>query len=306
MGKEQTNIVPTKKTNKKINFVSKPAGVLAADISRKKISYLWYPWLLANQVNVISGAQGTNKSTFATYIAAKLSRSENPAGEELPSGAGKTLYYGMEDEPQVIVDRYKWFDGNLGKLRIVNSHVIDEEEFPVSFEESMLIERDIATFHPKLVIFDVFRLCFGSWNITEAKHVNKVFSMMKKWCEKYQCTILLIHHSKQNPITREDCLEGSIALRRAIRSAAYISRFGIEGDNCRVLAPYKVSWAKEPTPLHFYINSGGENNNEMRIEMGGESEFNLDEIVSLQAKYAGTMAKARLKKLGVDENIADI
>ena len=287
---------------KKKQTVLSVSGTLAAEVPTKKTSFIWNPWILQNHVNVISGPQGSNKSSFVMFLAAKLSRGLEPTGNKIPFGAGRTLYYANEDDAEIIAKRYSHFGGENGRLRIVTHHEIDDEIVDVSFDKTYyIIENDISLFRPKLVVFDVFSKVFGEMNITEAKHVNRVFSMLRKWCETYQTTILLVHHSKQSPTNREDCLEGSIALRRAVRSAAYITRFGLEGDSCRIIAPYKMSWVKEPSPLHFEITSSGPNGSHMDLKMGSESEFGIDEIISLQAKYASSVAKARLKKLGLEE-----
>jgi KaiC/GvpD/RAD55 family RecA-like ATPase len=276
-------------------------GVLHGGVPKEKIKYLWQDWIVENQINVISGPPGSNKSTFAMFIASKLSNGLTPENQPV-QGSRKTLYYGAEDTPQVISDRCTWFGAKPGKILIVDKYQIDGEEVNVSFDEAKYIENDIEQFKPRLVVFDVFRLFFGSMNIATGPHVQKVFRMLRQWCHDYNVTILLIHHSKAGPKEREDCLEGSEALKRGVRSAAYISKFGIEGEHCRIIAPLKMSWSKEPTSLYFYIGSEGP---EMRINVGGQCDYNLDEILRIQSNYAKDSVKARLKKIGVNEDIAD-
>lgn len=266
-----------------------------ADIAEPDDKYIWEGYFLENEVNMITGEPGKNKSTFSRYFIAKFSRRQDPYGNQLRVNPGNVLVFTLEDSDGDVKKMYRYFGGHPERFSCIYEEFEFEdgsEPVPVSFDHLDLIRQAIAKRKAKLVVFDMFASFFGEGSINSRTYVDTLMRALRRMCKELETTMLLVHHSKGRVYHEMDCYSGSEALRRALRRAFFVGQYGLE-DSERIIVPIKgnkPSSARLAVP--FTVTTEGE---------GKATEFRLHFHPGVILDFQGVLDHNRALKTRTDD-----
>lgn len=190
----------------------------AADVVEEAVSFLWYPYLLRGELNIVMGKPGEGKGQASLAIAAAVTR-----GGELPGGARMTpsdvLIFAPEDATsKVVVPRLRACGADLARARIFK---FQEHGFQFSEEDRARLEMALDRFRPSLVIFDPIVAFMGSGtDVYKATAVRAVLQPMAQIAARSGACFLLVAHARKGTVSQAlDQLFGSVDFGAIVRSA---------------------------------------------------------------------------------------
>jgi energy-coupling factor transporter ATP-binding protein EcfA2 len=114
----------------------------AARITPSKPEWLWTGWLLLRALNLLTGRQGSGKSTFAAHIVAALT-----AGIPLPGDIGREpmtcAVLSLEEPPDRVVARLHAAGADLERVEVLGD-VEDHDEDGNPYRRRWSLPRDIS------------------------------------------------------------------------------------------------------------------------------------------------------------------
>ena len=209
--------------------------------------WLWYPYLVGDNVNLIGGESGTGKTWFLCALMAAVTTGEQPDGMpgKLFPGSGKCLYYGSEDGASALADRCKRQGADLNKIEVVEGYIDIMTK---------ALESDITEVKPALVVFDpLFSFWPPSYSTIRAEDVRKVMDRLKRLAADLNtCIVAVVHPGKNRSYSLDNRFGGSRQFVDAVRSAIYIGWHPhTQGE--RVAYQCKTNVAEAP-PLQFTLD----------------------------------------------------
>lgn len=224
-------------------------------------SFLMERFIPAHEMTLVTGAGGSNKSTFGAQLATCAAAGLPMLG--LTVEQGPSLYITAEDDE----DRLHWVQAHIcrtvgvrmadlaGKLHVASLRGRLGNEL-ATFETDgrlrvapafRLLKETIAATGAKLVVLDnVAHLFTGNEN--DRGQVTAFINLLYSLCVEFRTTVLLIAH----PNKAGDSYSGSTAWLNAVRSQITISRpeESIDPDE-RVLSLGKANYARPGETLSF-------------------------------------------------------
>lgn len=153
----------------------KPEGEWLDEVSPEAPTFLWEPFLLQRQLNLLDGKGGTNKSTLLLAIAAMGSRGSNPFGESIEPF--RTLYFTQEDGAGAYASVLKSLGGSAPKsIKIVGKNV-PRLDAPGCKEIARMVEGDGIG----MVVFDPIINLLGGVvrNVLDRMEVGPVMERLR-------------------------------------------------------------------------------------------------------------------------------
>ena len=122
--------------------------VTLSAVKRKKVQWLWRPYIPFGMLTILEGDPGLDKSFLSMYLAAIVS-----TGGMLPDGSnvtrGNVLYIGAEDDPSYTTGpRMDALSGDSERIRVLNGRIAFDDEGL----ETLRAELDEN--EPELIIID--------------------------------------------------------------------------------------------------------------------------------------------------------
>lgn len=175
-------------TERRITFV------LGTDIETEKQEWLWQGRLPAGATASFSGPAGTQKSTIAKDIAARLT-----AGLPMP-GCGKetalppcnVMYFTAEDRRSVVRDLVEAHGGDLKRLHVHDQAASDD---PIDLLEHLTdLEEQVRELNARLVILDPLNAFVGGDISTDAKARRTLSGKLNALARRTGACLLLIRN----------------------------------------------------------------------------------------------------------------
>ena len=94
---------------------NKPLAVWACDVESEPVAWLWYPYLLHNNINTIGGEAGTGKTQFICGLGAAVTTEQPDGMPGIIEKHGTFLYLGGEDGNSVMRSRVETAGADLSK-----------------------------------------------------------------------------------------------------------------------------------------------------------------------------------------------
>lgn len=129
----------------------------AANVTVKKVCWLWEPYIPAGKVSLLQGDPGTGKSTFVMNLAAILTSGDPFPFEDERREPVSVIYQTTEDDAEdTVVPRFLQAGGDANRL-----FFICEDEKPLSFADERLRMAILRT-GAKLLVLDPLTFYIGS------------------------------------------------------------------------------------------------------------------------------------------------
>lgn len=217
--------------------------------------------------SILFGEPGCGKTWIALDLALKLSLGEMVFGHFQATKSRVLLFEG--DAPTTLLkERLKKFNCQLSDdyFKYVNRYEAEEEGIELNlsdWNDRPNFERYVSTYNPDFVIIDT--LVSFSEDESDAENMRTVIDFLRYIAEKYDCHILIIHHSRKREggttrttLDQSDVIGSSILIR--LGSAIIgIDKLPDKDENklAGVLALKKVWFSGAPS-LSFELNETSE------------------------------------------------
>ena len=195
-----------------------------------QITWLVDNLLHANGVSVLAGAPKSGKSTLARCLAASMTKADrNWLGRY--SEYGETLHLALDERKETVADHYRQIETGADLVSVV-SHL----DCTTNGEQYALLDAEVATLGPQLVIVDTLQRFSNVYNINDYACVTRALAPLRTVADKYNCHVMLVHHAKKGRTElRGDEVLGSQAIAGSVDTIFSLS---VNNDGERKLYAY--------------------------------------------------------------------
>jgi hypothetical protein len=224
-----------------------------SEVKPKKVSFLYEPYFIRGQLNMVQANPGMMKSYFLSDLSGKVTTGGVILGQHLEKGM-VWLQNGEDGYAETIRQRIDDCGGNSENIIFIDE---DVEEF--SFDNMDRVEEMFKEYRPVLAIFDPIQNYIGSKvDMNRANQVRPMLSKIRRLSTRYNvCTVLVAHLNKQSMCTDGISRSyGSIdftACSRSVLTVGHIPEKYGYSKNCRVIYHSKCNLAACGPPVIYEI-----------------------------------------------------
>jgi len=260
-----------------------------------------------NTICLLYGEPESGKSFIALSMCHSVSNGTPWMGYECQSANALYIYgegaAGIKKRMSALEDEY----GSSGNIRFM--------PYPVDFhgigDTGMLIKQlNELSFTPGFVVVDTLAMSFGDGDENNSKDMNKFIRNLKQLRDKFNCTVLLVHHSGKNVKRGE---RGSSALRGAIDSAIKVEKKCIGRKVICTLTSDKQKDEEKNDPILLElkkVNLGASLSSVVVVKAGADIKLDLSDVSTLPSSerdvlkyYAQVQRPEKSKKCIEDINM---
>lgn len=227
-----------------------------SEIDMKEIQWLWQPYIVKSNLNIIVGDGGVGKSYLTTWLVSAISTGDNIPFSDDNFEIGNAILQNAEDDLGATVKpRLLRNNANVSKIGIFN-----EEYKGLTIKQVERLESVIKEINPEIVVLDPIQAYLGDINMNSSVEVRNALKPLKILAEKYNCAIVMLMHLNKNTGTNKatNRVMGSYDFIACCRSAILIT-FNPENPEEKLFIPIKTNLMKEneKNTLSFKINDEG-------------------------------------------------
>lgn len=236
----------------------------ADEVAPEEVQFLWKPYLLRGDVNILAAAGGTGKTFAICGIIAELSNGRLPLNPFERISPVRTLFISAEDQAFIIRDRLEKAGANLAEVFVVdamesvNLTLSDGRGKPdVSQLEALIVQAGV----PDLVVIDPLHAVIGSEvKMTEQNVIRPFLQALANLGKKYNLAIVDVAHVSKRSAgnNANDAILGATDIVNASRSVLRVI-FDETGanQNRRVIVHTKSNYAAAGQSIAFEIDEEG-------------------------------------------------
>ncbi|MDH6460891.1 hypothetical protein M2302_001057 [Micromonospora sp. A200] len=206
-------------------------------------------------LSVSAGREGTGKSSFGIWLAAKITRGELPGA--LYGRPMAVIYAAVEDSwKHTLVPRLMAAGADLNKVFRVE--VVEDEADGVTLSlptDNSLLEREIKRVGAALLVLDPLMSTIGAGIDTHRERdVRVALDPLARLADRSRCVVLgIAHFNKGSGTDPSSLITGSGAFKNVPRS---VFGFAKDGDGDRVMTQTKNSLGRLDLPSLSYQIEG--------------------------------------------------
>ena len=286
-GKQTDN--RSKKSEPEKNAVElQPKLILASDVKRKPMRWLWENKILRGALSLITGLSGMTKTYWTIYLTSCITNGWDWA-DGSPCELGSVLFfYGEEGIADVYLERFE--SNGVDRSKVVFwDGMIDEENEPSEVDVSLKMIAEIEnaikataerTGVPvQLIVVDPISNYWGGINENSNAEVRSVLKRLQRLADKTGVAFVLIQHTgKSGKSHAQQKVLGSTAIVAACRAV-----WGVFVDpddkDVRIFAPVKINFGYHHTAVSYRISPGS---GRVEIIDGSIPDLTADDIESAQ------------------------
>ena len=241
-----------------------------AEIDKKNINWIWYPYLARGMVSILQGDPKTGKSFMLIDIMSRITNGGYKPLSDEKFDEGTVIYQNSDDPIEYsLIERFEKQGGDLNKV-----FCVDESERKLYFKDLSRLENLIKEKKPLLVVIDPVQAYMGNSDINSMGQVRESLMPLKKLAEVYNCSIVLVQHLKKGNEAKAIYKgAGSIDFVGFARSMLMVIK-DEDNTNERLLVHTCSNISKEGDCLSYMIND----NHLEWIKNNGE--VNADNLVA--------------------------
>ena len=222
----------------------------------KELNWLWKPYIIRGNLNIIVGDGGVGKSFFTAWLLSAVS-----SGGKVPFN-----YFNFDMERCILQNAEDDIDATiLRRLRANGANTdnigyFDEENNSFSIQQLDRLEKRLEKLRPAVVVLDPIQAYLGDINMNSSVEVRNGLKPLKLLAQKYSCAIIMIMHMNKNTGTNKatNRVMGSYDFIASCRSAILIEN-NPEDREERLFIPIKTNLMKESekNTLAYKITDSG-------------------------------------------------
>lgn len=259
------------------------------DVKKKKVEWLWFPYIAYGKITILQGDPGDGKTTLALFIASMVSNGDNKTLKGLNVDKPQNVIYqtnedGLED---TVKPRLEKMNANCKNIAYI------EDDISLNDEK---LETAIKKANAKLVILDPIQ-SFINGGMQNVGEVRPIMKRLAKIALSTNCAMLLIGHlnKKENGKDLYRGL-GSIDFSAIARSVLYLKRDDTD-SSIRILNQIKNNVGPEGEILSIRLCDD-------KIEMVKSQNKDIDEIVNSKIDKTEIAKKIIIKMISNNDNEA--
>lgn len=244
-----------------------------SQIEVKKLDWIWEPYIVRGNLNIIVGEGGVGKSYFTTWLLSAISKGDKiPFKDDNFCISNLILQNAEDDVGATILPRLLSNNADIDKIGFFNE---THESF--SIDDLCRLEKKLYELRPSIVVLDPIQAYLGDINMNSAVEVRNTLKPLKMLAEHYNCAIVMLMHLNKNTSTNKatNRVMGSYDFIACCRSAILIEN-NPENPQEKLFIPIKTNLMKESekNTLSFKINEDG------KIEwLENKGRINPDEVL---------------------------
>lgn len=267
--------------------------VTASDVELKNVVWLWNKWIPQGNLTILAGRQGSGKSQWTAWLAARLSKGELKKGPRKCHPPSDVLFASLEDAvSETIAPRLKGALANMKRVHIVTCVTRDGERDVLRLPRDVeLIVRRAREVKAKLVVIDPLNAALGggnNWDSYRDTDVRAALAPLTQAAAENGFAVVAVMHLKKSQ--ENDAMMGvlgSVAYTAAARSVivmGYDKESEAEEDRVLVhaksnLGPLQISKRLTIKPTRR-VAKGGKTIITSRVWTRGESGVEAHEVSS--------------------------
>ena len=241
--------------------------------TQKEIEWLWKPYIVKGNINIIMGDGGLGKSYLITWLLSAISQGQKIPFSEEHFKTGTSILQNAEDDPDAtILSRLKLNGADTSKIGF-----FDEDIKSISVQDTETLAEKLEEFQPDVVVLDPIQAYLSNINMNSANEVREALKPLKQLAQKYNCAIVLIMHLNKNSGAKATQRNmGSTDFVASARSVLMVTE-NPEDTSERLFIPIKTNLMKEneKNTLSFKINDDG-----IIKWLSNKGKVNADEILN--------------------------
>ena len=251
----------------------KETFVTLSTVKRRKVQWLWRPYIPFGMLTILEGDPGLGKSFLSMYLAATIS-----TGGRLPDGQkvtqGNVLYISAEDDPSYTTGpRIDALGGDSERIRVLNGRIaLDEEGLDT-------LRAELDEYEPEIIIIDPWVSFMPTdTQIKDSPAVRALLDKIESVAMDYGCAIILIRHLTK--MKHDNALYqggGTIDMIAAARSALRIGKHP-ERDDHRVMAHLKHNVGPRGPTWVYELALGETEDDVPRLRFIGTDDVSVDDL----------------------------
>lgn len=230
--------------------------VIFNERTQKELEFLWKPYIVKGNINIIQSDGGLGKSYLITWLMSAISKGDKIPFSDEHFEIGNCILQNAEDDiDATILARLNLHGADTSRIGFIN-----EENKLFKVQDYKRLEEHIKTFNPVVICLDPIQNFIGDINMNSANEVRNALKPLKELAQKYNVAIILIMHLNKNSATTKATYRtmGSYDFVAMARSVLLITE-NPENKEERLLIPIKTNIMKqnEKRALSYKINNNG-------------------------------------------------
>jgi hypothetical protein len=258
-----------------------------AEIGRRRVEWLWKPWIPFGKISSIFGLAGVGKSTLVLDIGARLSW-----GRSMPDGSGgdepgAVLLLSAEDDPEDTLSyRFAYAGGNMDRLVHFDDLETPEGEvvpftLPVHVDmlgDAIATVRATKGLRHVLVVWDVLNSYIDERVDTNADaRVRRMLRPLQNLLRITRAACIVIRHPRKGGGLAVEAGSGSMGFTGSFR-CEMVAGYHPEDPTQRVLAMAKNNLARIPPSLTYGLELVREDTDYHHVVWGKECNVVADQL----------------------------
>ena len=180
---------------KRCEMINRSSGdvVSMESLEPKTPEWIWPGYIVRSGINLIVGAKGVGKTSFACWLAARASR-----GDALVSARPLRVYIdSLEDDPEVVLrPRLEAAEAAMGMIETRRPGRAGWK-FPrdINALDCYLEDREQRSLSVDLVVLDSLSAYLPRF--TTPEQADETLETLTRVCERYRCGVVFVHHLQQ-------------------------------------------------------------------------------------------------------------
>lgn len=263
----------------------------ATDIEPEPVVWAWEEGdrgrIPSGSLSIAAGREGTGKSSFGIWLAAKITRGELPG--KFHGTPRRVFYIAVEDSwKYTLVPRLMAAGADLSMVGRFDVVTIDEEEVTLSLPaDNKLLEREVAHHNVALVVLDpLMSVVSDRLDTHRTREVRVALDPLAKMADRTGAIFLgIAHFNKASGTDAASLLSGSHAFRDVPRTIFGFARDDSDESGGRVMTQVKNSLGRDDLPSLSYVIEGTDvftpkgTTSTGKFVFTGESERSVAEIL---------------------------
>jgi hypothetical protein len=277
-----------------------------AEIGRRRVEWLWKPWIPFGKISSIFGLAGVGKSTLVLDIGARLSW-----GLPMPDGGGDgepgaVILLSAEDDPEDTLSyRFAYAGGNMDRAVYFDDLETPEGEvvpftLPVHVDvlgDAIATVRATKGVRHVLVVWDVLNSYIDERVETNAdSKVRRMLRPLQNLLRATRAACTVIRHPRKGGGLAVEAGSGSMGFTGSFR-CEMVAGYHPEDPSQRVLAMVKNNLARIPPSLMYQLELVREDTDYHHVVWGKECNVVADQLtdptLAVREHDGPAMAEAR-------------